>query len=616
MARVEWSALSGDEVEAVLSNLLYNAHDRALRIRPSQGDFGIDVIVPNQINPKTWDVYQIKKFAHNLTSSQKGQIEASFRRILMGLVRRDVPLNNWYLVTPLDPTLENLLDWFKEVPEEAIKALAADKDLKLTDTEEGKIRAWLTEPGRVIDWKGLDFCQKLASEYPYVVDYYLHGGADRLRGAVADLAQLLGVDMKTQRGDSETQPGEGSAALLEPGEIREHFLRLDRILDTDPHFRYGNSIDVHRPALQPEPGLVAATQESIPGDRWLTFKIYQRSAQSLDERPIPLELEFNFQGSPEDRERFEIWRKFGKPFEAAASFKAELPGGLRREASTARVRMFPAEGGETKYSNRLRIVGPDRSVLAEIRFAMASTRGADSSGVWAHGTDDSGTLDTESFLDATAQSAQVNFTIRPLTGLGASKSLAAVAFASHLSSPNVLQIAGEYGPFHDYHPIPSSEPLVDPAIERFVRALAIIQTRTTTPILIPDLETLSANDEYAIQRAASLIEGHTVVGTWADMRFDINSDIDFNPAEQYQIAATQPLVVPINGQDLVLGGVENTALSARIDVRQGDTVRVVPGLNDTLHINFVPNLPDSSPGRYPVRYRQAADATESAAQDH
>ena len=46
MGRVEWSALSGDEVETVLANLIYNEDGRAIRIRPSQGDYGIDIIMP------------------------------------------------------------------------------------------------------------------------------------------------------------------------------------------------------------------------------------------------------------------------------------------------------------------------------------------------------------------------------------------------------------------------------------------------------------------------------------------------------------------------------------------------------------------------------------------
>jgi len=612
MGRVEWSALSGDEIEAVLSNLLYNAYERALRIRPSQGDFGIDVIVPAGSDPETWDVYQIKKFAQNLTTNQTAQIEASFRRILVALVRRGVPLRNWYLVTPLDPTLDNLLDWFAKIPEEAVTTLADEKDLKLTDAEEAQIRAWLSTPGRVIDWKGLDFCQKLAGDYPYVVDYYLHGGRERLREAVGELAQLLGRDLSVRGLDAAAHPGEGAAALLQPGELREHLLRLDRVLDTDPHFRYGHSLELNRPNLPPERDLVAATQESTPGGRWLTFKIYQRSAQSLDERSIPLELEFDFEGSPEDRDAFEVWRKYGKTFEATASFKADLPGGLHGEAAAARVRLSPANGEETEFRNRLRIVAPDGSVLAGLGFVMASTTGLDATGAWAHGTDDSGTLATEGLLDATAMGGKLSFTLRPLAGLEASKALAAVTFASHLASPNRLQIAGEYGDFHDYSPIGSSDPLVPPAVARIVQALATLQTRTSMPVLIPDVAALDSKDLGAIRRAASLIEGHTVIGTWTDMTFDKHPDIQVDPSGHYQIGVTEPLVAQLNGRDVVLGGVEHKALSASVGSIEGDQVRMVPRDNNIVHADFVPEMPSAPDGKQLVRSRRLPLASDSS----
>ena len=111
VGRVEWLALGGDEVETLLANLIYNHDGRAIRIRPSQGDYGIDIIIPAAAKPEKWDVYQVKKFAQNLTSGQKAQIVESFGRVLVGMLRRNVPLNNWYMVLPLDPTLENYLDW-------------------------------------------------------------------------------------------------------------------------------------------------------------------------------------------------------------------------------------------------------------------------------------------------------------------------------------------------------------------------------------------------------------------------------------------------------------------------------------------------------------------------
>ncbi len=164
MARVEWSALGGDEVESLLANLIYNYDGRAIRIRPSQGDYGIDIVIPTTADPEKWDVYQVKKFAQNLTAGQKSQIVKSFGRVLLGMVRRNVPLNDWYLVLPLDPTLENL-EWLKGLPEQAIDRLERDGKLQpqLTDEELRRIQTWLEMPGRVIEWKGLPFCESLAA---------------------------------------------------------------------------------------------------------------------------------------------------------------------------------------------------------------------------------------------------------------------------------------------------------------------------------------------------------------------------------------------------------------------------------------------------------------------
>lgn len=50
---------------------------------------------PNPTAPKTFDVYQIKYFHGRLTASQEGQVEKSFRRLLIGLVRRGIPLADW-----------------------------------------------------------------------------------------------------------------------------------------------------------------------------------------------------------------------------------------------------------------------------------------------------------------------------------------------------------------------------------------------------------------------------------------------------------------------------------------------------------------------------------------
>jgi hypothetical protein len=78
MTRVSWTTLHPSETEAVVSVMLLRESPRAVRARPSRGDGGIDVI---EATPDGWLVDQLKYFATNLTSSQKAQIERSYRTV-------------------------------------------------------------------------------------------------------------------------------------------------------------------------------------------------------------------------------------------------------------------------------------------------------------------------------------------------------------------------------------------------------------------------------------------------------------------------------------------------------------------------------------------------------
>ena len=47
------------------------------------------------------------------------------------------------------------------------------------------------------------------------------------------MAKLLDLDRRLDQ----VGPGEGSVALIQPGEVREHLVALGEALDTDPHYR-------------------------------------------------------------------------------------------------------------------------------------------------------------------------------------------------------------------------------------------------------------------------------------------------------------------------------------------------------------------------------------------
>lgn len=70
--RIPWTRYSGEDVESVLATFISLEERGAIKIRPSRGDGGIDLIV--YLDSETVDVYQIKKFADNLKSNQKIQI--------------------------------------------------------------------------------------------------------------------------------------------------------------------------------------------------------------------------------------------------------------------------------------------------------------------------------------------------------------------------------------------------------------------------------------------------------------------------------------------------------------------------------------------------------------
>lgn len=617
MARVEWAALEGGEAETVISNLLYNKYGRAVRVRPAQGDYGIDVLIPATADPEPWDIYQIKKFATNLEPGQKTQIEKSFSRMLLGIVRRGFKIRNWYLVMPLDPTPDNLV-WFADLPEHAIKLAKKAKKAPMTGAEEESARAWLNSPGRQIEWKGLVFCEPLAAEFPYVVDHYLHGGAERLRAAVDSVASLLRGDMSAKgaaAGATEGK-GEGPTALMEPVQIVEHLETLDNVLDTDPHYTYGHSVGPNQPIVLPEPNLVAATVRKLPNDRFLLFKIYQRSAQSLEERPITIDVAFRFDEDSPEQKALDLWKKFGKPFEAKATVAIDLPGGLGTEAEEALVKIPPPDQS-WQFNNRMRVVDPAGVVLAELTFTAQTTVGEDRTGAWTTSADVSGTIESEGFFDVTTGAQQnINFTVLPLAGREAAASAPAVRFASSLHAPNTLEISGHVGPFRTLHTLSNPEPLVHPLVGRLVHALAIIQTRTSAVLAIPDVSKLTDTGLNQIHRAGRLIEGATLVLAWNSIRVDGVPKGAMEVGGHYQLATYEPLTVTLDGVEHHLGFVEHVLLSALIESDGEGTLRPVPNLNDTAHSRFVEQMPPLSegapPGSIPVRGAKVEDLPEAA----
>jgi hypothetical protein len=77
VSRIDWGRRSGDEVETVVGILLCRRHLHVERIKPSQGDDGLDVILREDDG---WTIWQVKKYTDQPTSDQKSKIKKSFER--------------------------------------------------------------------------------------------------------------------------------------------------------------------------------------------------------------------------------------------------------------------------------------------------------------------------------------------------------------------------------------------------------------------------------------------------------------------------------------------------------------------------------------------------------
>jgi len=211
MARVEWTRTAPDDVEHVVAVMVLREHPSGQRIRPSQGDGGIDIVVPAD-DPEGVDICQVKAFSTNLGASQKAQIKV-VRPSSQDIHGNGLQIRNWYLMLPLDSTRENL-EWLDELTAGAVFNC---------------------------EWRGLAFVDGLAAKYPDVIDYYLRDGKERLADAVADLTKLVTLGTAMEAGDSAEEG-------LKPSDVLPGLAALHGELNRyHPNYRYDFSVDATRP---------------------------------------------------------------------------------------------------------------------------------------------------------------------------------------------------------------------------------------------------------------------------------------------------------------------------------------------------------------------------------
>src|SRR5690348_1379094 len=78
VTRVDWARYSGDDVEAVLAMMVNRERPNSVRITPSRGDGGVDILDPRTPRGRDDDgVLQVERFTAPLSAGQKAQVLCS-----------------------------------------------------------------------------------------------------------------------------------------------------------------------------------------------------------------------------------------------------------------------------------------------------------------------------------------------------------------------------------------------------------------------------------------------------------------------------------------------------------------------------------------------------------
>lgn len=181
MARVEWTRQSGEDVEAVVGMLLCSRFPNAVRVRPSQGDGGIDIFIPV---PTGWDkeraIWQIKRYCDNLGGTEKRAIKRSFTRVVETSQKEGWTITEWHLVMPLDLTTQNS-SWLDTYIADAVVDFPCETH-------------------------GLLLCDTLSANYPKIIDYLIprrlfrtNPPVNRIRTPTRNICRQIRADLTLQK---------------------------------------------------------------------------------------------------------------------------------------------------------------------------------------------------------------------------------------------------------------------------------------------------------------------------------------------------------------------------------------------------------------------------------
>ncbi|MFI0486774.1 hypothetical protein [Actinomadura sp. 9N215] len=471
---------------------LCHRHRHARRIKPSQGDGGLDVLVPvpgqSQLQVEN---YQVKKFADGLGDSRERQIKKSLARAIAthNETTFGYRISKWYLALPMDLTREQ---------EKWLFDLASE----------------LRTPFPV-EVFGLTSIEELLLEAPNIRDYYLGDGLERVREALAQMNNLAGLQGLT-----------ADPTKLNPANATDSLAELHRRLNAaDPHFNYDHQVTMDLPRIAPGSDHIASVIGRAGRDSpYVTWHVYTKYDTALEDRPIPGGFTiYPERMSLEQRKAWERWRDYGTPMvlegDVVEDLTVDMPGGLWGPLPTGErmLKVSPALG-ELKNEPTTRslwvIEDAEGARLAERMFWFRLEGRGLAGGEHRHGVDADGYITVDLYAMPTgATTGSMNVSLNLLgdrwTSEPVQRVLPMLRFCAAWGNDNLLRPRDEFGftvakeacTLSGESPIP---PVLVAAVEDLVR----ISAATKHPIGLPqNIGALADQKGIGLRMIADTVSG-------------------------------------------------------------------------------------------------------------
>ncbi|WP_067641668.1 hypothetical protein, partial [Actinomadura latina] len=419
------------------------------------------------------------------------------------------------------------------------------------------------------------YVEGLVAQYPSVVDYYLHGGRDRIQDAYQALAAMFALP-----GGG---PGGGVDHQLNAAQLVERIQGALPVLDGDPHYRYELRFGEDQfPPVPSRPNLVMSW---IAGDkrtgRWAAVDVIARCAAAVQERPITISGSFTVAPGSGFGETLRDFFGYGTPFtspQGAYQGQVTAPGGVGGPVKNATVTIAPVAGGDLGEDSglHLEVIDAGGNTVAEVDLdRIDRSQGSDGARVVLR--EEHGTFIFEDRYNLSGGSGTRSVRLGDFTGQPVDPVLGALRFLQACRPGNTGRVSRRNTPpelgLSDPNlgfswPVQWQQELA--GLVELLDALSVIQRHTSRRIVVPDLNSLTPDQANNWRLAAKILQGKEVTLTYPSEQcliLDLNADLDAEIVLGQTLLLAVPLIVAVAGHELDLGPVEMRLSSSTLVAR-------------------------------------------------